>query len=78
MIVYSHNYITLRDVCKHNSLDIGEVMEAIGNSNVCFGANEDTLISRSQLQIILDNFFDYDIELDWRGLDDTVLVSLGS
>lgn len=77
MIVYSHNYVNIDDVCKHNGLDLDAVMEAICNSDVCFGTNEDTLISRSQLESILDDYFD-NLELDWARLDDTVLISLGS
>jgi hypothetical protein len=77
MIVYSHNYVTIDDVCKHNQLDLGDVMEAISNSDVCFGTNEDTLISRGQLQSIIDDYMD-NVELDWGRLNDSVLISLGA
>jgi len=77
MIIYSHNYVTIRDVCDHNQLDFSEVMDAISNSDVCFGTNEDTLISRSQLQNIIDNYLEWTVDLDWGKLDDTVLISLG-
>jgi hypothetical protein len=78
MIVYSHNYVTLRDVCKHNGLGLGEIMDAILNSQVSFGTNEDTLISQNTLQAILDNYFEDDVTLDWGRFDNTVLISLGS
>jgi hypothetical protein len=77
MLVYSHNYVRLADVCKHNSLDYIEVIDAVSNSDISFGTNEDTLISRSQLQDIIDDNFD-NVELDWNRLDDNVLISLGS
>lgn len=86
MIVYSHNYVTLVDVCRHNNLDYNEVLDAVSNSDISFGTNEDTLISRSQLQDIIDNYLEQDynkyqieqtVELDWGRLDDSVLISLG-
>jgi hypothetical protein len=78
MIVYSHNYVTLADICKHNSLDYTEVLDAVSNSDISFGTNEDTLMGRSQLQNIIDNYLEEEKDLDWAGLDDTVLISLGS
>lgn len=78
MILYSHNYVTLADVCKHNSLEYTEVMDAVSNSDVSFGTNEDTLVAQSTLQNILDNYFEDEVTLDWARFDDTVLISLGS
>jgi hypothetical protein len=80
MIVYSHNYVTLADVCRHNGLDYIEVLDAVSNSDISFGTNEDTLMSRSQLEDIIDNYIDIEQhkELDWGKLDDSVLISLGS
>lgn len=78
MILYSHNYVTLADVCKHNSLDYAEIMDAVSNSDVSFGTNEDTLVAQSTLQNILDNYFEDEVTLDWARFDDTVLISLGS
>ncbi len=78
MIVYSHNYVTLSDVCKHNDLDYTEVLDAVSNSDISFGTNEDTLMSRSQLQTIIDNYLEEEVDLDWAKLDDSVLISLGS
>jgi hypothetical protein len=78
MIVYSHNYVTLADVCKHNSLDYVEVSDAVSNSDISFGTNEDTLMSRRQLQDIIDSYLEETVDLDWGKLDDSVLISLGS
>ena len=77
MIVYSHNYVTLADICKHNDLNYSEVLQAVCESDVCFGTNEDTLICRRKLQDIMDDW-NGTIELDWGKLDDSVLISLGS
>jgi|688.fasta_scaffold62954_11 hypothetical protein len=76
MIVYSHNYVTLMDVCKHNGLDYSDVIEYVSQSDISFGTNEDTLMSRSQLQSIIDDNME-NVELDWGRLDDSVLISLG-
>lgn len=78
MIVYSHNYVTLADVCRHNSLDYTEVLDAVCNSDISFGTNEDTLMSRRQLQDIVDSYLEETVDLDWGKLDDSVLISLGS
>lgn len=78
MFVYSHDYVCIADVCKHNNLDYSDVMDAISNSDVSFGTNEDTLITQNNLQDILDNYLEYNVTLDWARLDKTVLISLGS
>ena len=77
MTVYSHNYVTIADVCGHNDLDYNEVMDAICNSDISFGNNEDTLMSRRQLQDIVDSYLEETVDLDWGRLDDSVLISLG-
>ncbi len=77
MITYSQECVTIFDVCQHNDLDYDEVMEAISNSKISFGTNYDTLISRHQLQDIMDDW-NGTIQLDWNGLNDDVLISLGS
>lgn len=77
MITYSQECVTLFDVCQHNDLDYAEIIEAISNSDISFGTNYDTLISRHQLQDIIDDW-NGTIQLDWDGLDDKVLISLGS
>lgn len=72
MNIFTYDCITLQDVCEQNTLDYNHVMEEICHSDVSFGTNEDTLISQSMLEEILD------LHLDFGGLDDTVLISLGS
>lgn len=74
---YTWEYLDLREVCNYNQLDYGDVMDAIGNSNVSFGTNTDTLISQETLQSILDDN-DFGIELDFAKYDNTVVISLGS
>ena len=64
------------DVCNHNGLNYSDVIEYVSQSDISFGTNEDTLMSRSQLQSIIDDNMD-NVELDWARLDDTVLISLG-
>jgi hypothetical protein len=74
---YTWEYLDLREVCEHNKLDYGSVMEAITNSDVSFGTNTDTLISQETIQSILDDN-DFDVELDFGEYDNTVVISLGS
>jgi len=78
MNIYSHNYVTISDVCRHNDLDYQEVMDAICNSDISFGTNADTLMNRQQLQDIVDGFLEESVDLNWGKLDDSVLISLGS
>lgn len=73
---YAWTYLDLKDVCDYNEVDYGGVIEAISNSDVCFGTNTDTLISQQQLQSILDDN-DFDIVLQFGKYDDTVVISLG-
>ena len=73
---YAWTYLDLKDVCDYNEVDYGSVIEAISNSDVCFGTNTDTLISQQQLQSILDDN-DFDIVLQFGKYDDTVVISLG-
>lgn len=72
MKVFTYDCVTLADVCEQNSLDYGSVIEEICYSDISFGTNEDTLISKSMLEQVLE------IAIDFGGLDDTVLISLGS
>lgn len=70
----------LKDVCKHNDLDYGTVMDAICASDVSFGTNYDTLITSEDLDNILysaeiiHNGLDY----DEHDMDERILISLGS
>jgi hypothetical protein len=74
---YAWTYLDLREVCDYNQLDYSNVMDAIGNSDVSFGTNTDTLISQETLQSILDDN-DFGVELDFGKYDNTVVISLGS
>lgn len=78
MQTYAHTYVDIGDICKYNNLDVGEVMEAVSHSDVCFGTNFDTLISQEQLQSALDDYFDHQVILNFGKLDDTIVISLGS
>lgn len=67
---YTIRCVSIEDVCASNQLEVGDVMEAICGSDVCFGTNADTLMYMSQLEAALGR------TLDWGGLED-VYVSLG-
>jgi hypothetical protein len=77
---FTYKCVSIQDVCKHNCLDLGSVMDAISNSDISFGSNYDTLISTGQLENILDDAemnidrLDYDNHDD----EDIVLISIGS
>ena len=78
---YTWEYLDLREVCEHNKLDYGSVMEAICNSDISFGTNTDTLISQEQLQSAIDDSMQFgqdSIPLDFGKYDNTVVISLGS
>jgi hypothetical protein len=77
MISYSHQYLDIRAVCEHNELDVEAVMQHLCDSDISFGSNYDTLISQHHLQSIIDLGFD-NVQLDFGGYDDTVVISLGS
>jgi hypothetical protein len=77
---FTYKCVSIQDVCKHNCLDLGSVMDAISNSDISFGSNYDTLISTGQLENILD---DAEVNIDRLDYDnhddeDIVLISLGS
>lgn len=78
---YSYTYLMLKDVCKHNNLDYGMVIEAVCDSDISFGTNYDTLMTNQDLDTILydaeivDDGLDYDEHYNEDGF---VLISLGS
>lgn len=72
MKVFTYDCVTLADVCEQNTLDYNHVVEEICHSDISFGTNEDTLISKAMLEQVLD------ITIDFGILDDSVLISLGS
>lgn len=70
---FTYTCLGIGEVCKHNSLDIGEIMDEICASDISFGTNADTLITVKQLEDIIT------LKLDWDNHDeDTILISLGS
>lgn len=70
---FTYTCLSIGEVCKHNQLDIGGVMDEISASDISFGTNADTLMTVGQLEDILE------LELDWDNHDeDTILISLGS
>jgi hypothetical protein len=76
MLVYNYNYVTLKSVCDFNELDFYEVTQAVCESDVSFGTNYDTMISRTQLEDIVLEWLDK--ELQWGDLNEQTLISLGS
>lgn len=72
MNIFTYDCVTLQDVCEQNTLDYNHVVEEICHSDISFGTNEDTLISKAMLEQVLD------ITIDFGILDDSVLISLGS
>jgi hypothetical protein len=76
---FTYECVTLEDVCKHNKLDYAEIIQAVCDSDVSFGNNADTLMTRSMVQDIVDDCYeDISVQLDWAGFDDRILISLGS
>ena len=79
---FTHTCIRIADFCKHNHLDLDEVLYEIDESDVAsFGDNYDTLITISQLEMVLEDILD---EEDLKALDYGVKdilntrISLGS
>ena len=77
---FTYTCLDISEVCEHNRLDLGNVMDAICNSDVSFGTNYDTLITSEDLDSIL-----YDAEIvhdgldyDEHDMDERILISLGS
>lgn len=70
---FSYTCLDISEVCKHNRLDLGNVMDTICNSDVSFGTNYDTLLSVGMLENILET------RLDWDNHDeDNIYITLGS
>ena len=72
MTPFTYTCVTLDDVCSINNLDYETVMDRLNASDVSFGTNDDTLITRKTLESILDS------HVDFGGLSDDVMISLGS
>lgn len=72
MTPFTYTCVTLADVCGINNLDYETVMDRLNNSDVSFGTNDDTLITRQTLESVLD------LRINFSDLSDDVMISLGS
>jgi hypothetical protein len=72
MTPFTYTCVTLSDVCSINNLDYETVMDRLNASDVSFGTNDDTLITRQTLESILD------ARIQFGDLSDDVMISLGS
>ena len=70
MNTFTIECVSLEDLCKLNGLDYYDVLDEVGNSNITFGTNADTLLTWAQLEHILKH------KLVWEGSRD-ILISLG-
>jgi hypoxanthine-guanine phosphoribosyltransferase len=71
MKTFTIECVTLETLCEFNKLDIEAVFDKVNSSDISFGNNADTLLTKTQLEYILG------YGLDWKGSED-ILVSLGS
>ena len=53
METFNVKCVTLADFCNENNLDYDEVFRILENSDVSFGTNDDTLVSKRTMEIIL-------------------------
>lgn len=72
METFTYNCVDIMSICVYNGLDYNDVMERVSNSDVSFGTNDDTLITRKTLENILEKSLDFD------DLPDSTMISLGS
>jgi len=70
MKTFTIECVELEDLCELNKLDYHDVSDMISDSYISFGRNGDTLVTRSDLEDILER------ELLWEGSED-ILISLG-
>ena len=70
MKTFTIECVTLEVLCEFNKLDIEAVFEEVNHSEISFGNNADTLLTKTQLEHILEH------RLDWEGSED-ILISLG-
>jgi hypothetical protein len=77
MRTFTYTCVSLEEVSSEYGLDHFQVSEAISNSDVSFGTNDDTLISISRLSEILMDFdiIEKPLTLPEQG---DIAVSLGS
>ena len=70
MKTFTIECVELEVLCELNKLDCHDVSDMISDSYISFGMNADTLLTKGQLESILDR------ELDWEGSEE-ILISLG-
>ena len=70
MKTFTIECVELEVVCELNKLDYHDVSDMISDSYISFGMNGDTLLTRAQLEHIIEQ------KLLWEGTED-VLISLG-
>ena len=70
MKTFTIECVSLEALCEFNRLDIEAVFQQVENSDISFGTNADTLLTKGQLESILKH------ELAWEGSED-ILISLG-
>ena len=69
MKTFTIKCVTLETVCEFNKLDIEAVFERLNDSEISFGNNGDTLLTRTQLECILEHKLDWDLQ--------DIFISLG-
>jgi hypothetical protein len=72
METFTYHCVDLMGVCEINQLDYSEVMDQINASDISFGTNDDTLITRKTLESILSR------AIEFGELPDNTMISLGS
>lgn len=72
METFTYHCVDLMGVCEINQLDYSEVMDQINASDISFGTNDDTLITRKTLENILSR------AIEFGELPDNTMISLGS
>lgn len=78
MHAYTHQYLNWVDVINHNNLDREKVNDALLNSDVSYGTNGDTLITKETFENILYNAGIIKGDLDYDGFEgDEFMISLG-
>ena len=70
MKTFTIKCVSLEALCEFNRLDIEAVWYEVSMSSISFGTNADTLLTKIQLEHILEH------RLDWEGSED-ILISLG-
>ena len=72
METFIYHCVDLMGVCEMNQLEYSDVVDRLNASDVSFGTNDDTLITRKTLENILGT------TLDFGDLPENTMISLGS